>query len=78
VWLENQSFMRQYPLMYHIVRRKNDTVASILNTIPFNVSFRRALVGQNLALWYDLVNWVVHITPSSGRDVFKWTVTSSG
>jgi hypothetical protein len=66
--LGNQPLMRQYPSLYHIVRRKNDTVASILSTIPLNVSFRRALVGHNLALRYDLVNWVVHITSSSHRD----------
>ena len=70
--------MRQYPSLYHIVRQKSDTVASILRTIPLNVSFRRTLRGHNLSLWYDLINRVVLTPLSSNRDVFKWRETSSG
>lgn len=78
VWLGDQPLMRQYPSLYHIVRQKSDTVASILRTIPLNVSFRRTLRGHNLSLWYDLINRVVLTPLSSNRDVFKWRETSSG
>jgi hypothetical protein len=70
--------MRQYPSLYHIVRQKSDTVVSILRTTTLNVSFRRTLRGQNLALWYDLIKRVVLTPLSSNRDVFKWRETSSG
>jgi hypothetical protein len=50
-----QSFMIHYQSLYHIVRQKSITIATVSATVPFNVSFCRALVGQNLALWYNLV-----------------------
>jgi hypothetical protein len=67
VWLGDQPLMSQYPSLYHIVRQKSDTIVSILRTIPLNVLFRRTLRGQNLALWYDLINRVVLTLLSSKR-----------
>ena len=34
VWLGDQPLMKQYPSLYHIVRQKSETVASILSTTP--------------------------------------------
>ncbi|KAL5661835.1 hypothetical protein ACJX0J_028960 [Zea mays] len=33
-----------------------DTVANVFETIPLNISFRRALVGHNLVSWHSLVS----------------------
>jgi hypothetical protein len=38
-WLGNYSFQQQYPVLYNIVRRKSDTVATVLSAIPLNVLF---------------------------------------
>jgi hypothetical protein len=38
----------QYPNIYYIVCRKDDTVAKVLSTIPLNISFMRSLVEANL------------------------------
>jgi hypothetical protein len=38
--------MKQFPVLYNIVRRKHQIVAQVLTTSPLNVSFRRALVGD--------------------------------
>jgi hypothetical protein len=54
--------MKHYPVLYNIARKQNQTVADLLSTRPLNISFRRALVGNKLRLWFDLVekmmNWV--------------------
>jgi hypothetical protein len=49
-WLWNQPFMTHYPTLYQIVRQRSATVATVLGTIPLNVSFRKALIGPNLIL----------------------------
>jgi hypothetical protein len=48
---EDKSFMQQYSSIYQIVQRKSDIVAKVFSTAPLTISFRRALVGQNLILW---------------------------
>jgi hypothetical protein len=44
------AFKEQYLSLYNIVRRKSDTVEKVLSEVPFNVSFRRQLMGNNLIL----------------------------
>jgi hypothetical protein len=64
--------------MYNLVRRKSDTVANVFNTIPSNVSFCRYLTGNNLALWNNLVQRIVHIQLTDDEDVLKWNFQQSG
>jgi hypothetical protein len=47
LWLGKEPLMVKYPTLYNIVRKKNVSVAQVLSTTPLNVSFRRALVGDN-------------------------------
>ena len=53
--------MQQYPTLYNIVRRKNQTVTATLCTTPLNIFFRRALVGDKLSLWLELVSKVQYL-----------------
>jgi hypothetical protein len=48
-----------------------DDVANVLGIIPLNVSFRRSLQGNNLALWNDLVFRVMYVQLNDQDDVFK-------
>jgi hypothetical protein len=47
-WLGAIALKEQYPNIYNIVRRKDPTVAEILGSRPFNISYRRSLVAGNL------------------------------
>jgi hypothetical protein len=47
LWLGKEHLMVKYPTLYNIVRKKNVSVAQVLSTTSLNVSFRRALVGDN-------------------------------
>jgi hypothetical protein len=69
-WLGNYSFKHQYPSLYNIVRRKSDTVQSVLSTVPPNVSFRRFLTGNNLILWNNLVRRIMYVHLNDQKDVF--------
>lgn len=69
--------MVRYPSLYHIVRSKSATVAKVLESVPLIVSFCRALVGQNLNLWLDLVARLVQLRLGTDRDAFRWDLTPS-
>ena len=58
-------------------KKKNQTVANSLSTMPLNISFRRALVGDKLRLWHELVSKILSVTLSDANDSFKWTLTKN-
>jgi len=62
--------MQQHPSLYNIVRRKNQLVADVLRTRPLNISFRRALTGDKLRLWLELVSKLLSVTLTEERDFF--------
>ena len=55
-WLENSPLWDQYPQLYNIVRKKQDTVAHVLSTQIPNLSWRRDLIGNKLVMWNNLVS----------------------
>jgi hypothetical protein len=45
--------------------------------IPLNVSFRRALVGDNWAKWLQLVESIIKVRLGEQTDSFIWTKSKS-
>jgi hypothetical protein len=54
-WLGNQSLKDKFPSLFNIVRRKQDSMATVLASVPLNISFRSNLVGRNLRDWHRIV-----------------------
>jgi hypothetical protein len=77
-WLGNSSLKDKYPSLYSIVRRKNSSVVSVMSIVPLNVSFTRALVGQNLIRWLNLCASIVHVNITEEDDIFRWNLHQSG
>jgi hypothetical protein len=77
-WLGNYSFEHQYPTLYNIVRRKNDTISKVLSAVPLSISFRRYLSGNNLILWNNLVGRIAQVQLVDTEDVFRWDLHQSG
>jgi hypothetical protein len=73
-----KSLMNTYPALYNITRKKNVTVASVLSTVPLNVTFRRALTGVNLKNWLKLVESVIAVRLSDQDDVFVCNNSKKG
>jgi hypothetical protein len=44
-WLGDRPLANQYPLLYNVVRHKDQTVAHTFASIPLNIEFRRSLLG---------------------------------
>jgi hypothetical protein len=77
--LGNQPLKDKFPLLFNIVRRKQDSVANVLASIPLNISFRRNLVGRNLRDWHRIVASLQYVNLQGGkRDTFVWSLHSSG
>jgi hypothetical protein len=77
-WLSNEPLNLKYPALFNIVHRKHDTVANILHTTPLNVSFTRALLGNNLENWNRIVSLLAILNLQEDRDMFIWSLQSSG
>ena len=56
---------------------KHDTVANIMSTTPLNISFQRALVGNKLVAWHDLVAKIANISLNDQIDSFRWLQTKN-
>ncbi|WVZ95347.1 hypothetical protein U9M48_041127, partial [Paspalum notatum var. saurae] len=69
-WVEDK------PLI--VVREKNVTVDIGLSAVPLNVSFRRALIGEKLIAWHDLVSKVAPVVLGEGKDIFTWNLSKNG
>jgi hypothetical protein len=78
VWLGNQPLKLKFPSLFNVVRRKQDTVAAVLNSTPPNVSFRRVLRGQNLNNWNRIVSSIADVQLSEDPYFFHWSLHSSG
>ena len=50
VWLGNRYLREQYPQLYNIVRKKQDTVAEVMSLGTPNLSWRRDLIGSKLVM----------------------------
>jgi len=77
-WLGNSPLRDQYPQLYNIVRKKQDTVADVLSTQIPNLSWRRDLIGNKLVMWNNLVLHLSTIVLSQQRDGFKWNLDHTG
>ena len=60
-WLAPRALRFQYPKLFNVVHRKHAIIVEVLNANPLNVSFRRALVGNMLLEWNNLVARAAHI-----------------
>lgn len=77
-WLGDKPLCKRYPALYSIVKKKNATVATVLSTTPLKVSFRRAIVGENLKNWFKLVASVAMINLNENNDLFHWDLNKDG
>jgi hypothetical protein len=67
-WIRDKPLKIQYANLYNIARDPHATISKIMATSPLNISFRRALVDNNLREWLGLVAQIsqVHLTEGSG------------
>jgi hypothetical protein len=68
----------QYPNLCNIVKKKSATIESIFISIPLNISFRVSLVDRNFRSWHNLLTRIENIHLNDQRDIFIWSLNSSG
>jgi hypothetical protein len=77
-WLDNTTLRDRYPALYNIVRHKGDTIATVMQCSPPNVTFRRDLFGPRLASWNSLVARLSSVQLTQGPDEFRWNLCANG
>ena len=64
--------------MYNIVKYPHNTMVVVMNQVPLNISFRKALVGDKMTAWNKLVAKITNNQLSNGRDIFTWDLHNDG
>jgi hypothetical protein len=77
-WLGNRPLRDQYPQLYNIARKKQDTVAEVLSTEIPSISWRRDLIVPKLVMWNNLVARLANINLTDEGDEFKWSLDPTG
>jgi hypothetical protein len=77
-WMRDKPLKNQYPNLYNIARDPHATISKIMATRPLNISFRRALVDNNLREWLGLVAHISQVQLTEGSNFLKWNLTKSG
>ena len=49
----------------------------VLSTNPLNISFRRALVGDKLRMWLELVALLVNVNLTDPEDSWEWELVKT-
>ena len=74
-WLGETPLALQYPSLYSIVQRREAYVATILQSVPLNIQFRRTLVGNRWDAWLHLVTRLMEVQLSQQPDKLRWKLT---
>jgi len=77
-WFRNSTLKEQYPSLYNICRKKHISIASVFSSTPLNISFRRALVGENRLKWNELVMRIAFVQLDDQRDSIKRSLSKLG
>jgi hypothetical protein len=67
-WIGHEPLMKRSLLCTIFQEGKNQIVASALSSRPLNISFRRALRGDKLRMWFDLVTLVLSVSLGEAGD----------
>ena len=77
-WLGESPLAIQYPSLYRIAQRREVFVATVFQSVPLNIQFRRSLAGNRWEEWLHLVRRLMEVQLSHQPDVLRWKLTSSG
>jgi hypothetical protein len=78
IWMGDTPLSHQYPALYNIVQHKNVLVATVLATVPINISFRRGFNDNKWLQWLHLCQRLITINLTPEPDKFIWKLTESG
>lgn len=68
-WLGETPLAIQHPSRYNIVQRKADYVATVLQSVPLNIQFRRSLVGGRWNSRLHLVHRLMDVQLTNQPDI---------
>lgn len=67
-----------YRKLYQVVRHQQDVIETTMPITSLNISFHRALVGDKLIEWQNLVGKIAQVNLTNERDTLFWNIHKSG
>jgi hypothetical protein len=77
-WLGETPLALEYPFLYNIVQRRDAYVATVLQSNPLNIQFRRTLAGNRWEVWLHLVRRLMDVQLSQQPGQLRWKLTKNG
>jgi hypothetical protein len=77
-WCGPRPFRDIYPNLYHVCYEPHNSVAQVMGNTPYNLSFRRSLVGVKLTEYNDLMAKIGGFRLSDERDTVSWDLHRTG
>ena len=68
----------QYPSLNNIAQQRDSYVATVLQSNPLNIQFRRTLAGNRWEVWLHLVRRLMDVHLSQQPDQLVWKLTKNG
>ena len=65
-------------ILENIINCRHVTIENVMTQRPLNIAFRRALAGDKLIAWHNLVVRITKIQLSEGKDGFNWDSHNHG
>ena len=70
-WLGESPLAIQYPSLYRIAQRREVFVATVFQSVPLNIQFRRSLAGNRWEEWLRLVRRLMEVQLSHQPDELR-------
>jgi hypothetical protein len=71
IWVDQRPLSELYPNLYQFVCHPHDTIETIMSTTSLNISFHRALVGDKVIEWQNLMDKIAQVNLTNERDTFS-------
>jgi hypothetical protein len=55
IWIGSKSLKEQFTVLYNIACDPHTTIKDVMNQVPLNICFTRALVQYKLTTWYNFL-----------------------
>jgi hypothetical protein len=58
IWIGSKSLKEQFTVLYNISYDPHTTIKDVMNQVPLNISFTRALVQYKLTTWHNFLETI--------------------
>jgi hypothetical protein len=69
--------MLQFLNLFNIVHKKHGTIAKVFSSVLLSVSVRRALIGNKLLGWNNMMASIANVNLQEGKNTIIWSFSKN-